>query len=95
MLQNENEKGELELSLQPVELKTEDKRKAGAVDTAFLQPVRDVEFAAKQIADRERRVQTPELSEQTPAAEPAADGEQANPLEAGADGEQEKDDLPF
>ena len=95
LLQNENEKGELELSLQPVELKTEDKRKAGAVDTAFLQPVRDVEFAAKQIADRERRAQSPELTEQTTAAEPAADGEQANPLEAGADGEQEKDDLPF
>ncbi len=116
LLRNENERGAYELSMQPVEIKNEQEKPGlPKVLRAFIQPARIVAQVAADIARAEAAALSPslELTEQTPAAEPAADGEQVNspggltleqynavlqqknPLEAGADGEQEKDDLPF
>lgn len=100
LIQNENEKGEYELNLQPVTIKSEGKQGFAKTLTAFLQPARMVTATAENLQRMEAAAASPllDLSPEANgwAAEPEGATLPAALLDGGTDAEPESgDDLPF
>ena len=102
LLQNENERGAYELSLQPVTIKNEQPQPGKPkILRAFIQPARMVTEIAQRIASAEAAALSPEIPAEPQTIAPTFEEynavlQQADTLtDPAGDDEQAQDDLPF